>query len=181
MRESNFNQLLGKTIRSIKSSFVIIENNGTEFIEFRMDYKSYFVIDAPIKWRFQKIFIDSDWHENPHGQDLLSISLRLGEVYSGTEAEYLNMPYTSTISIWNGFKVRQIDLYGYNTNFNQLDPTKHILLLKAFDERKILIRPETAALGLIFTFNDDEIDHFFNKSLRHELIFHVSTFAIDEA
>jgi hypothetical protein len=179
MKELNLNLLLGKTIKSISSSFLIAENNGTEFIEFRMDYKSSFVIDAVIKWNFQKIFIHSDWHENLHGQDLLSISLSIGEMFSGRDKEYLTMPYPSSIAIWGGFKIKQIDLYGYNKDFNLIEPTKHILLIRSFDDRKMLIRPGCTALGLIVTLSDLGIHAFFNESLNCELIYRVETFMLE--
>jgi hypothetical protein len=176
MEMFNLNFLLGKTIRSINSSFLIAEDNGTGFVEFRMDYHSYFVMDTVETWRFQKILINSNWHENNHGQDILGLSLSMGELFSVTEIERLKMPYPSAISIWNGFKIKQVDRYGYSIDYNLIEPTNHILLLTSFEDTRMLLMPESAALGLVVTLNDLIINAFFNESFNHQLITHIDTF-----
>ncbi len=176
MTELNLNYLLGKTIKSIGSSFLTTKSNGFDFFEYRIDYKSYFVILSDIKWRYQKILIHSEWSKNISGHDHLAFKIQLGEVFSGTEKDYLLMPYPSSISIMNGFHVKQIDVYGYSNVFNFTEHTKHIIQFTSTDGKKMLLRPETNGLGLVLTLSNSEINTFFNESLNHEFIIHVETF-----
>lgn len=172
---NEFNHLIGKTLRTIQSSFLIsefYENNCTPS-EYRMDYNSTLLIDTNDLQSWQKIEIKSSWHQNIQGQDILNLKIENGTLLSSEDILKMRMPYPSSLSFGTGFTIDKIELFGYNLTFNRIEATMHILLLQDAFNRKILLRPETAKMGLIITLCNEKIEAFFDNSFNHELIYRV--------
>jgi len=175
----NFQKLIGKGFRGIRSAFckVSVYNGKTESY---VDYKAVMHISV-MEGNSDKIIdvdIESEWFEYSNGGDCLRMKLKYEDVsyqYQDSWSANKHKNLSSQISVLN-FIISSIDLYGYNIDFNLVEPTEHIMLFKSRNGQEILIKPDQCGLGLLFSFDSALNKSFFEESAQSEFIYHIRRF-----
>ncbi len=171
--------LLGCEIFGIRSTKMEIFSNNGVVEGVIIDYNSELrLVDSSGKNKAQLITIESKWEEFEDYSDNLEIKFNQGGEISFElpEISNRNSPpskyYFSQNSESNSFfKIKDIEVYGYNKTFNNHNPTKHIVLFSSYGDEQILMYPMMSGIGLKVLVNKYFIDNFFNHSQGHKLIY----------
>ncbi len=177
MSKFDFKEILGKRLMGFRSSFCRV-NVQKNIVEYRIAYSSVilFSVQEKVTPFARAYLIESKWREVDNGGDDFEIDVKpFGDKYRWASLEDRFTDRPSSISI-AGFVVSSVDIYGYNTKFNLIAPTQHILHLKSRDGQELIIKPESSGMGLLVSLAPQTYDSVFKNGPQSEYVYHVKKF-----
>jgi len=179
--------LLNKEIYGINSTKMQVFSIDGSIKEIIVAYRSEMrLFEQNKNSEAQLVNIVSKWEEYSDYSDNLEISFEYGEIMRLNAAALLQrhglsstLSYRTNSSNNKFFKIKKIDLFGYNIDFNSHKPTRHIVLFSSYGDEQILMYPMMSGIGLKILVKKCFIENFFENSQGHELIYLANTYTID--